>query len=203
MALAQRVVGQEAGQEALAQVGELADRIGGSVGTVAAVVIGALLILFGRKLYWLAAGVVGFGAVFMLTRRLVPELSPEALLITAVVAGIVGAALAIFAHKVLLGLVGGAGGALIGLWQAQAWGVEQGVGWLVAAVVGGLLGAWLVAKLFEFALVLLSSLLGAQLVVDGLTPPSKWVLPVFVVLVAVGLLAQLRGRRRRKRSDSS
>lgn len=176
-----------------------AERLGGSLGATAALVVGGALLLFGRRIYWLAAGVVGFVAVFVLTRRLAPELSEQALLLVAVVAGIAGAALAIFAHKVLLGLLGAAGGGMIALWQAQALGVDRGVGWLVAAVVGGLIGAWLLARLFELALIALSSLLGAQLVVDAAFVPPEWRLVTYVGLAAVGILVQATGARRKRR----
>ncbi len=184
------------------ELGALAEKIGASLGETMAVGVGIALILFGRRLYWLAAAVVGFVAVFLVSQRIAPELSQQASLVLSVIAGVAGAALAVFAHKVLLGLVGGVGGALIGLWQAQTFGLERGAWWLVAALAGCLLGAWLVGRLFEFALVLLSSLLGAQLVVEAVTLPAGWFVPSYLGLVAVGVLYQLmRSRRRRKRLE--
>lgn len=170
-----------------------------TLGGPLAVAAGVLMLLFGRRLYWLVAGVVGFVVVFVLAERLLPELSESATLVVSVVAGVAGAVLVIFAHRLLLGLVGGLGGALVALWQAQHFGLERGLPWLLAAVVGGLLGAWLTSRLFEFALALLSSLLGAQLLVDALPVPDEWFLVAYGGLAAFGLFFQLVRSRRRKR----
>lgn len=161
---------------------------------------GVLLLLFGRRLYWLFAAVVGFVATFLLVGRLAPELSEEAALIVALGAGVVGAVVMIFAHKILLGLIGGLGGGLIALWQVQALGIERGVAWLLAGLLGAVIGAWLVSGLFEFALVLLSSLLGAQLLLDAWPVAPRWFLLAYFGLVAFGIFFQLvRSKRRRKR----
>ncbi|MCZ6726685.1 MAG: hypothetical protein O7A98_04945 [Acidobacteria bacterium] len=177
----------------------LAESMRTTLGQPLAIVAGGLLLLFGRRLYWLLAGVVGFVVVFTVAGRLVPEMSEQVTLLVSLGAGVLGSIVTVFAHKALLGLVGGLGGALIGLWQAQALGLEQGVLWLVAAVVGGLLGAWLVSRLFEFALALLSSLLGAQLLVDafGVTPSRS--LLTYLGLVGFGLFFQLLRKQRKKR----
>ena len=181
----------------------LRDTLGGPMATAA----GVLLLLFGRRLYWLFAAVVGFVVMWLLVGRLVPELNDDAALVVAVGGGILGAVVTVFAHKILLALVGGLGGGLIGLWQVQALGVERGVAWLLAGLLGAVLGAWLISGLFEFALVLLSSLLGAQLLLDAWPPPAHWFLLAYAGLVGFGLFFQLlrskkrRRKRRRPRED--
>jgi len=165
-----------------------------------AMAAGALLLLFGRRLYWLFAAVVGFVATFLIVGRLAPELSDQAALLVGLGGGIVGAVVTIFAHKILLGLVGGLGGGLIALWQVQALGLERGIAWLLAALLGAVVGAWLVSGLFDFALALLSSLLGAQLLLDAWPVPPQWFLIVYFGLAAFGLFFQLaRSKRPRKR----
>lgn len=188
-----------------------ADWLRATLGGPLALAAGGLMLLFGRRLYWLVAGVIGFVVIFVLCGRLLPELSPQVAFWFSLAAGVVGAVLVVFAHKTLLGIVGGLGGALVALWHVQHLGVERGVAWLLAAIVGGLLGAWMVSKLFEMALVLLSSLFGAQLLLDA-WPVDLWQLPAdgFLLaywgLVAFGLFFQLvrskqRQRRRRRRSE--
>jgi hypothetical protein len=183
----------------------LAESMRVSLGHPLALGAGTLLLLFGRRLYWLMAGVVGFVVVFTLAGRLAPELSDQASLLVSVGAGVLGAIVTVFAHKALLGVVGGLGGGLIALWQVQNLGVEQGLLWLVVAIVGGLLGAWLVSRLFEFALALLSSLLGAQLLLDAFDVSPSWSVIAYLGLVAFGLFFQLlRSKRskRKKKQDS-
>jgi MFS family permease len=178
----------------------LAEGLRTTLGGTLAIVAGALLLLFGRRLYWLFAAVVGFVAVFLLTGTLAPQLSESTALFVAVAAGLVGAVVTVFAHKILLSLIGGVAGGLIALWQIQVLGVEQGIAWLLAALLGAVVGAWLVSSLFDFALVLLSSLLGAQLLLDAWPVDPGWFLPAYCGLVALGLFFQLiRSRRRSKK----
>jgi hypothetical protein len=178
----------------------LAEGLRTTLGGALAIAAGALLLLFGRRLYWLFAAVVGFVVAFLLAGRLAPELSESAALLVSVAAGVVGAVVTVFAHKILLSLIGGLAGGLIALWQVQVLGVERGVAWLLAALLGAVIGAWLVSSLFDFALALLSSLLGAQLLLDAWPVDRQWLLPAYCGLVALGLFFQLiRGRRRRPR----
>jgi hypothetical protein len=179
-----------------------AEALRSSLGGPLAVVAGLLLLLFGRRLYWLLAGVVGFVVVFTLSGRLLPEVAEETMLWASLLCGVAGAVLAVVAHRFLLSVVGGLGGVLIALWQVQQLGVERGVGWLVAAIVGGVLGAWLLSRLFEVALAVLSSLLGAQLLVDRLPVPSEWLLVAYLGLAAFGFFFQLLRSRRRRRNRS-
>ncbi len=180
----------------------MAEGLRSSLGGPLAAVAGVLLLLYGRRLYWLLAAVVGFVAVFTLSGRVLPEIGEETMLWASLLCGVAGALLAVVAHRFLLSVVGGLGGVLIALWQVQQLGVDRGVAWLVAAIVGGLLGAWLLSRLFELALAVLSSLLGAQILVDRLPVPPQWLLVTYLGLVAFGLFFQLlrsRQRERRKR----
>lgn len=184
------------------QIGALATNLQDTLGHPAAIAAGALLLLLGRRLYWLLAGVVGFVVAFVVVPRLLPEVGADMALIVAVAAGVAGAVLVVFAHKVVLGLVGGLAGGLVALWLTQNLGVERGLLWLGAALLGAVLGAWLVSRVFEFALALLSTLLGAQLLMDALPVPSRWAWAAYVGLVACGLFVQLAwspGRKRAKR----
>ncbi len=179
-------------------IGGFASSLSTSLGGPLTIVAGVLLLLFGRRLYWLFAGVVGFTFVFLMARRLAPELSEQTVLLVSLVAGAIGAAITVFAHKLLLRLVGALGGALIALWQVQNLGIESGPMWLAAAIAGGLVGGWLVGRLFEFALALLSSLFGAQLLLDSVGVEPAWTVPAYIGLVVFGLFFQLIRSRRRK-----
>lgn len=181
-------------------IGELAASLGATLGGALAIFAGALLLLLGRRLYWLLAGVVGFVVAFVVVPRLLPEVDQDMALIVALLAGVAGAVVVVFAQKVVLGLVGALSGGLIALWLAQSLGLERGLLWLAAAVVGAVLGIWLVSRMFELALALLSSLLGAQLLVDALPVPARWSLAVYAGLVGLGLFVQLVAGRRRRRA---
>jgi len=80
------------------------------------VLVGAFLLGFGRSLYWLFVGGVGFLAANTLASRLL-EGSPRMLVLAiAVAAGLLGALLAILLQKFAVGLAG----FLAGSW-ARSW----------------------------------------------------------------------------------
>src|SRR5260370_12708697 len=67
-------------------------------------IIGAVILLFGRKLFWLFVAAVGFAAGVELAPHLIQEPSPLLALTLALVLGFVGAFLAIFLQKIAIPL---------------------------------------------------------------------------------------------------
>jgi hypothetical protein len=168
-----------------------------------ALIAGALLLIAGRRLFWLFVGIVGFFAGYSLAFQLFHLREPGAQLLLAVVAGLVGIALALFAQKLAIAVAGFLVGAYF---VAALLGVSPSAG--VAALtptqdlivlVGGIVAAVLAVSLFDVALVVLSSLAGASLVSDALqmSVSSRWL--VVAVLAVVGIAVQLGGLRRGRR----
>lgn len=170
---------------------------------------GGALVLFGRRLYFLLLTVAGFAVGFYLAHRLGIDADPTARWIIGALFGVALGLLALVLHKTVLAVVGFLLGALATIWVLEMWLQSAGpVGWIVV-IVGGVLAAVLMPTLFDAGLVLLSSVIGARLLVDGLGDlgmPGPWVPWVFLALVLVGLMVQWRsdddedeGRRRRRR----
>lgn len=130
--------------------------------TLGSLIAGALLLVFGRKLFWLFVGVVGFFAGMTLAERFVSD--SGGLLVAGLVLGLIGAALALFVQRAAI-FFGGflAGGLVLGNLVAGLLGGEAQITWL-PFVIGGILGAILMSVVFDWALLILSSLLGAVLV---------------------------------------
>jgi hypothetical protein len=63
---------------------------------------------------------------------------------------------------------------------------------LLLLLVGGLVGAVVMVAMFDLALIVLSSLFGAQLVVTAVPLAPGLRVVAFVVLLLVGLLVQAR-----------
>src|SRR5437879_8026611 len=77
--------------------------------------IGTVILLFGRKLFWLCVAAVGFAAGVEITPHLVHEPSTLLALSVALVLGLIGALLAIFLQKIAIEVMGFiAGGKLAG-----------------------------------------------------------------------------------------
>jgi uncharacterized membrane protein len=78
------------------QIGELAASFRTTLGGPLAIFAGTLLLLLGRRLYWLLAGVVGFVVAFVVVPRLLPEVDQDMTLVVALLAGVVGAVVVVF-----------------------------------------------------------------------------------------------------------
>jgi hypothetical protein len=156
--------------------------------TILAILIGLALLFFGRQLFWLFVGGAGFAAGMAGATNLFRGQSDLVILVIAVVLGLIGALLSVLLQRLAIGLAGFFAGGYALLNLAMKLGREDW-GW-IAFVAGGLLGALLVMVLFDWALIVLSSLTGALLVVDSLRLEPSLGLLIFVVLLIAGLVAQ-------------
>jgi hypothetical protein len=166
------------------------------------ILLGSVLLLVGRRLFWLLIATLGFLVAFSLVERLAPEMSTPLHWVLAVAAGIAGAMLAVFAQQLAVGAAGLLFGAYATLWSLQHFGVDLGNWEWVAMLAGGILAAVLALLIFETALVVLSSILGASLLVGATGLQGLPSVVVFAVLVIVGVSVQLgsgggRGAHRR------
>lgn len=162
-------------------------------------IAGAVLLVAGRRLYWLLVGLVGFVVGFALVAEYL-EASWWLTVVGGLLAGSLAAALAVLFQKVVIAIAGFLAGGLVVLWWADqlGWGEPWWV-WALA-VVAGCLGAWLVRTAFEVGLIVVSSVLGATLVLAGLARPADELSPVFIALVAAGMLVQFVSTRRRRKA---
>ena len=164
------------------------------------IVVGVLALTLGRRLFWLFVGAVGFVVGITLAPQFLPA-EPEWLtLAVALAMGLLGALLAVLVQKVAISLAGFLGGGYIAMsLLSMAVGDTGRLAW-VAFVVGGILGVILVTALFDYALIILSSLVGAGLIVQAvdLRPLIAALLFVVLFVAGVGIQAGLWRRRRRK-----
>jgi hypothetical protein len=173
----------------------------GTLTPALALVVGVVLLVAGRRVFWLALGVAGFVFALLLALR---WLDPEPAWLAfglAVLAGAVGAVLAIFLQRAAVALAG----FLIGGWAGLAlWflvGGGGGLGALVAFLVAGVLAALAAGALFEVALVVLSALIGAVLVAGAAGVEDPLRVALILVLAGVGALIQTAWGRRRRRAE--
>jgi len=170
--------------------------------SAATLVVGALLLVLGRRLFWVFLAGTGFLMGAWLSVEFLGQQPESVRLAAAVVLGFLGAMLALMAQKVAVGL----GGFLAGVYLGQVLSsvvMAQAPVW-VMALVGGVLGAILLSMLFNWALIVLSSLLGAAVISQNLPLPAPWPPLVFVVLLLVGLAWQSRqytGRKGSKKKE--
>ncbi|PYI41473.1 MAG: hypothetical protein DMF12_10220 [Verrucomicrobia bacterium] len=158
--------------------------------------IGIVILLFGRKLFWLCVAAVGFVAGVELAPHLVNEPSALLQLTVAIVLGLIGALLALFLQKVAIAVFGFlAGGKLAGA-IATAFFVHYVQYSTVIFVVGGVVGAILLLTLFDWALIVVSSLIGAHLIQSAIVLPPSGSTIVFIGVAIVGIVVQAASFRR-------
>ena len=166
-----------------------------SVGIVGAL-IGIVILLFGRKLFWLCVAAVGFAAGVEIAPHLVNEPSPLLALTVALVLGLIGALLALFLQKIAIAVLGFlAGGKLAGA-IAAAFFVQYAQYSTVIFLAGGIIGAILLLVLFDWALIVVSSLIGAHLIQSTIMLPPSGSTIVFIALTIIGILIQAASLRR-------
>ena len=154
------------------------------------ILVGAVLLLAGRKLFWLFVAMIGFANSFHFAQQIFGLHSPFVLLVLSVVVGILGAVIAIFFQKAAI-LVGGfaTGGYIAMGLAAQLTGLPGQTIWL-PYVVGGIIGAVVLYFVFDWALIFLSSLIGAILIVQTTAFRPMVELVLFFALVIAGAVFQ-------------
>jgi hypothetical protein len=161
---------------------------------IVSVVIGIAVLLFGRRLFWLFVGGVGFVFGLNLAFQLLIDQPEWLIVVAALVVGLIGAVLAIFAQKVAVIIAGFIIGGIGLLWLLRLFGLDPGpLDWVVFGV-GAIIGAIIIASLFEVALIALSSLTGAGLITQVINQAFEFnaliVALIFVALLAVGIIVQ-------------
>lgn len=108
------------------------------------------------------------------------------------------ALLALFVQHLAVGAAGLFAGAFLANSLAGVLHLGHSPWFWVVVVAGGILGAVLTSVVFDWALVALSSLAGASLIVEGLHLPQGALLAVWLVLVALGVLIQTGMMKKKK-----
>ena len=155
-------------------------------------VFGILLLLFGRRLFWLFVGAVGFLIGLSLATRFFSAQPEWVTLLLAVIFGVLGALLAIFVKKIAVAVAGFAAGGYL-IYQVMAM-VQANLGeftWVIY-IVGGVMGAIIFALMFDWTLIILSSITGAIMTTQAIPIPLPGALEIILalVLVIVGLVFQ-------------
>jgi hypothetical protein len=157
---------------------------------ITSLVTGIVLLIFGRRLFWLFVGVAGFMIGMDIAERFFSGSDTTKLLI-ALVIGIIGALLAVLFYRVAVAVAGFAVGGhltmrlidhlLVHPGQSTAW---------ILCVIGGIIGAVLVLLFLDWALIVLSSFAGASLVVHAIMLKQSNLALIFILLALLGILIQ-------------
>jgi len=172
---------------------------------IISVLLGIVVLVIGRRLFWLTVGAIGFIIGLGLALDFFANQTGLALLIIGLIAGGIGAMLAILLQKIAVSIIGFIMGGYSISWivlEMLELNFDQWE-WLLF-IVGGIIGAILVAYLFELALIILSSLIGATMILQVTNFNPLITAGLFFVLFIIGLAAQSQsmGKERADRRSS-
>ena len=153
------------------------------------VILGGTLLVLGRKLFWLFVAAIGFVIGIQIATRFFHS-SELTMIIAGLVLGVIFAMVAIFVESLAIGIAGFLGGGYVLLSIASLFGLDQGPTSWIAFIIGGIIGVALIAFLFDWALISISSLAGASMIVSGLHFGPSTGSVVFIVLLIAGVLIQ-------------
>lgn len=154
------------------------------------IVMGLIMLVFGRRLFWLFVAIVGFLVGMEFTKLLLVDQPLGVQLLGGLAAGLIGALLAVFFQRVAFVLAGFFAGAYFAILLAHPLGIA-GTG-LILPVVGGVIGAIVAALLMDWAIIVLSCLVGAGAIVSQLRLRDTKTAIIFFVLVIIGIFVQAK-----------
>lgn len=153
------------------------------------VIVGLGMLTLGRKLFWLFVGGIGFVWGTNLATRFLTGQPETTVLLFGLVVGLIGAVMAMTVQKLAVGAAGFLGGALVAVQLVEMFSINVG-SVLIPFVAGGVLGLVVVSILFDWALIVLSSLTGAQVIVEAVGWERPLLLIMIGVFTAVGIVIQ-------------
>jgi hypothetical protein len=159
---------------------------------IISLVIGAILLISGRQLYWLLVGALGFFAGIIISNSVFPAQSGWTPLLFALVMGVIGTGLALFIQKTAIGLVGFIAGVFLVILLFNHFSFGLGIVFWVLLGIGGITGAILMRKLFDWGLIIFSSLAGTLLITNVIKLDQPLAALLFIALLLLGLIVQGR-----------
>ncbi len=154
------------------------------------IVLGIMMLVGGRRFFWVFVGAMGFVAGFTYGKEIFGFESVQTLLIAASIIGVIGIVISLFMQGIAIGIAGFLAGSYVTFSLLPLFGqYSPEVTWLIT-LIGGVVGVVLSILIIDWMLIFLSSLTGAAIIVQYISPES-WVKPaMWVVLALSGIVIQ-------------
>jgi hypothetical protein len=152
-------------------------------------VLGVLLLVLGWRLFWFFVGVVGFAAGLQAVQYYFDPQPFWMLWVAGLVCGFIGAILALFFQKLAIGIGGFLAGSTMALHLTLMMGWQPGT---LVILIGGVTGAVALYLIFDWALIILSSMAGAAIIVEALGQRVPYAMVLYAILIAAGVIFQAR-----------
>jgi len=152
------------------------------------VMIGLAMLLIGRQLFWLAIAGLGFILSVNYTGQYFQG-SPQMILFVSLGIGAIGAVLAYALQRTAASLLGFLAGWFLTTSLINYLDFAVDIATILAAI-GGLIGVLLVFALFDWSLIILTTLSGASLITQSIQYNQQVKVGIFLVLLILGITIQ-------------
>lgn len=148
------------------------------------------MLTLGQKLFWLFVGGIGFVYGIRIAAQFFHGQPDWIVIVIVLLAGLLGSLIALFLQNVAVWLAGFSAGGyfLVNLLNVFGWD-DNRLYWL-SFLVGGIIGAVLMAAVFDWALIILSSITGALLITQSIQFTPLMTALSFAVLFIFGIIVQ-------------
>jgi hypothetical protein len=154
------------------------------------IVLGLILLVLGRRLFWLFVALVGFLLGMEFTGVILGDQPKWVVLFIGLGTGLIGALVAVLFQRLAFAIAGFYAGGYLALIGVQSFGV--GGNTILLFLLSGLIGAVFAALIMDWVIIVLSSLVGAGAVVASLGLDQMVSLLAFLVLAAGGTFFQAK-----------
>lgn len=158
-------------------------------------IIGLVLLLMGRRLFWFFVGVAGFATGLQVASMLFGPQAFWMIWFVGFVCGVIGALLALFFQRMAIVVGGFLAGVTLALHLLPVTNTNVIV---LISLAYGITGAIALFLFFDWVLIFLSAMIGASLVVDSIGYHLPWVMIFYLLLVAIGVAVQASGLKDRR-----
>jgi hypothetical protein len=152
-------------------------------------IIGLAILVIGRQLFWVAVSGIGFILGLNYATQFYQG-PPHIIVLISLGVGVIGAILAYLLERAAAGLVGFLAGwyltsSLLAFLDWNPPGVS-----IYISIFGGILGLILIFAIFDWSLIILSSLAGSTMIVQALQFNSRINTIIFIILLVMGITIQ-------------
>jgi hypothetical protein len=151
--------------------------------------IGFAVLIMGRQMFWVFVSGVGF-VLGMLYGTQFYQGPPQYILFIGIGIGILGAILAYFLQRAAAGLAGFLAGWYLVAILIRILDIDIGQFTIILPAVGGFIGALLIATIFDWSLIVLSSLSGATIITQSLQLRPQITNVLFIIMLILGITVQ-------------
>ena len=137
-------------------------------------------------------GAIGFITVLTFADQILAIHSPVIILAAGIILGIIGIVIALFMQGFAIFAGGFLSGSYIAYMIVTALGLIPRELFWIAYIAGGIVGAILLFFLFDWALIALSSVAGASIIIDTLTLDPKIETAIVIILALSGIFIQTK-----------